>query len=113
MRTDWLVSIDVKFCSYNQSSFSLVKVGGNGLCQLKAPKGTFIQFSGAVNQAVNNDLFTRHLLTNITEENVELNDIFQEIGNKVYHESNQRQKPFFASGISQNDSVYLNGKNFL
>lgn len=84
--------------------------GGNGLCQMMAPKGAFIQFSCAANQTVNNDLFTKHLLRNIAEENVELNEIFEKTVNKVYEESNQRQRPLCINEIKHHQQVYLNGK---
>ncbi len=77
---------------------------------MNAPAGTFIQFACAANQSVSNDLFTKHLLKNIAQENVNVSTIFQEITNKVYRESNQQQRPFFTSGLHQNREVYLNGK---
>ncbi len=91
----------------------LANVGRNGLCEMKPSNGVFIQFSCAANQAVNNDLFTKHLLKNIVQENVDVGDIFRDIADKVYRESNQRQKPLTMSGLQQHRQVYLHGKYFL
>ena len=83
---------------------------GNGLYEMKAPSGAFIQFACAPNQTVNNNLFTKHLLRSLIQENVHITDIFQEIANKVYQESNRQQKPFSMNGLHQHKEVYLNGK---
>jgi hypothetical protein len=85
----------------------------NGLHEMNAPAGTFIQFACAANQTVSNDLFTKHLLKNIAQENVDVSSIFEDITNKVYHESNRQQRPFFRNGLHQHRQVYLNGKYFL
>jgi hypothetical protein len=74
--------------------------------------GVFIQFSCAANQAVSNDLFTKHLLKYIVQENVDVGDIFRDIADKVYRESNRRQKPLTMNGLQQYGQVYLNGKYF-
>ncbi|CAF4595716.1 unnamed protein product, partial [Rotaria sp. Silwood2] len=56
---------------------------GAGLCELKVPLHTFIQFSCAANQTVIDDWFTTHLLRNIVEKNVNITDVFQRISNDV------------------------------
>jgi hypothetical protein len=77
---------------------------------MEASNGVFIQFSCAANQAVNNDLFTKHLLKNIAQENIDVRDIFGDIADKVYRESNQQQKPLSMNGLGQHNQFYLNGK---
>jgi hypothetical protein len=77
---------------------------------MKPPKGAFIQFSCAANQAMNNDLFVKHLLENIAQGNVEMNEVFQDIINKVYRDSNRQQRPLSMNGLQKDQRVYLNGK---
>jgi len=88
----------------------LANIDGNGLCEMETSNGVFIQFSCAANQTANNDLFTKHLLKNIAQENVDVRDIFGDIAGKVYRESNQRQKPLSMNGLGQQNQFYLNGK---
>jgi hypothetical protein len=80
---------------------------------MKAPNGAFIQFACGANQTVNNDLFFKHLLKNIAEENVSATDIFRRIADDVYQESNKRQRPLSITGLHQHLEVYINGKYFL
>ena len=75
---------------------------------MKPPSRTFIQFACAANQTVTNDLFTKHLLRNIAQENVNITDIFQRIANDVYQESKNRQRPLSMNGLSRHEQVYLN-----
>lgn len=77
---------------------------------MEAPRGTFIQLSCAANQASDNNLFGKHLLETIAQENVEISAIFQDISNKVYTESNNQQRPFSMNGLQPGQQVYLNGK---
>jgi hypothetical protein len=86
---------------------------GYGLHEMNAPPGTFIQFACAANQTVTNDLFTKHLLKNIAQENVDINDLFHRIADDVYRESNKRQRPLSMNGLHKHKQVYLNGKYFL
>lgn len=77
---------------------------------MKLPKGAFVQFSCASNQAVNNDLFAKHLLENITKENAEINEVFQDITEKVNRDSNGQQRALSMNGLQPHQKVYLNGK---
>ena len=91
------------------------KSSGKGLLEIQQRPGVFIQFSCAANQTVRNIeeaddhcLFTKHLLRNIDEENVEITDIFQGIVGDVYRESNLAQKPLSINGLQDIEPVYLN-----
>ena len=86
----------------------LANVGGNGLCKMEAPNDVFIQFAGAADQQVNSDLFTKHFLENIGQENAELDDIFRTIQNETYRETHQQQKPYSSNSLNQ--KVFLRGK---
>jgi hypothetical protein len=75
---------------------------------MEASDGTFIQFACAANQTVSNDLFTKHLLENIAQENVNVSDIFRRIADDVYRESNKRQRPWSMNRLSRHEQIYLN-----
>jgi hypothetical protein len=75
---------------------------------MKPPSRTFIQFACAANQTVTNDLFTKHLLRHIAQENVNITDIFQRIANDVSQESKNKQRPLSMNGLSRHEQVYLN-----
>ena len=81
-----------------------------GLHEMKASDECFIQFACNANQTVTNDLFARHLLKNITEENMDVTDLFGHITDSVYHGSNKRQRPFSTNGLHLHKEVYLNSK---
>jgi hypothetical protein len=87
---------------------SLVTMKSKGLNEIDPPAGAFIQFSCAVNQTVRNNLFAKHLLRNIAQQNVDISDVFHDIARNVYRESNKRQRPFFMNGLYQHRKVYLN-----
>jgi len=91
----------------------LANVGGNGLCKMEASNDVFIQFAGAADQQVNNDLFTKHFLANIDRENVELKDVFQTIQYETSQETHLQQEPFFSNGLQRNKKLFLNGTCFL
>jgi hypothetical protein len=81
---------------------------GTGLQEIQAPDGTFIQFACGANQAVNNDLFFKHLLKNIAEKNVTVTDVFRRIADNVYQESNRTQRPWSMNKLSRHEHIYLN-----
>ena len=80
---------------------------------MEASNGSLIQFATAANQTVTNDIFAQRLLKNITEENVDVGDLFRRIADDVYAESNRRQRPFSTNGLRQHQQVYLNSKYLL
>ena len=78
-----------------------------------APQGTLIQFSCAANQASNDDCFTKHLFEKITQENVEINAILQDISNTVYRNNNNQQRPWSMNNLQTDRQFYFNGKYLL
>lgn len=79
-----------------------------GLKEIDAPSGAFIQFACAANQTTNTDLFIKHLLKNITQENVDISDMFNRVSNDVYRESNGKQRPLSINRIPTKKQVYFN-----
>jgi hypothetical protein len=88
--------------------YILSTLEGNGLAEMRAPNGTLIQFACAANQTVSNDLFTKHLLKNITKKNENITDVFEAIVNDVYEESRKSQQPQSMNGLLAYPPVYLN-----
>jgi hypothetical protein len=86
-------------------------IKGNGLHKIDAPAGSFIQFACDANQTANDDLFIKHLLKNIAQENVDIIDLFGRIADDVYRESNTRQRPLSMIGVHEHKQVYLNFQN--
>ncbi|CAF4795014.1 unnamed protein product [Rotaria socialis] len=96
-------------------SAAKLKTNGKGLSEIQPPPGTFIQFACSANQtslavlgANRNSLYTKHLLQNITEENVPISDLFRRVRNAVHQESNQRQIPLSMDGLRQHKQASLN-----
>ncbi|UJR24576.1 hypothetical protein I4U23_005951 [Adineta vaga] len=92
----------------NDLSTSNSSMKNKGLCTIHSIDGTFIQFACAQNEASSNNLFIRNLLKNITKENIGINDLFQQISNDVFEESNENQRPLSINGLKQNENVFLN-----
>jgi hypothetical protein len=95
--------------------FSLAAIEGKGLSEIKPPAGAFIQFACAANQTIKdalesdrNSLFTKHLLKNITRENVDFTDIFRDITDDVYKESIHKQRPLSMNGFQEHRQIYFN-----
>ena len=79
------------------------------------PTGAFITFVCTDRQTGvyvpirgRNDLFTKHLLENITKENTDIRNIFQLISDGVWKESNGKQRPLSMNGLHGSDKVMLN-----
>jgi len=75
---------------------------------------TFIQFACAANQTISNrrgensdNLFAKHLLRNIAQEDTCITDIFQQIVNGVLKESNNKQQPLSMNELQQHHQVCL------
>jgi hypothetical protein len=75
---------------------------------------TFIQFACAANQTISNrrgenddNLFAKHLLRNIAQEDTCITDIFQQIVNGVLKESNKKQQPLSMNDLQQHHQVCL------
>ena len=75
---------------------------------MEAASGTFIQFACDVNQTTTDDLFTKHLLKNITKENINVPDLFQCISKDVEQESGGKQRPLSINGLEKSKTIYLN-----
>ncbi|CAF1684801.1 unnamed protein product, partial [Adineta ricciae] len=83
-------------------------VNNKGLAEIVRTEGAFIQFSCDKNQVASNNLFTKHLLKNLAEENVQVVDIFQRIVHDVYDETHQKQRPLSINGLKQDHQIFLN-----
>ncbi|CAF1101778.1 unnamed protein product [Adineta steineri] len=99
--------------SSTSKSHSLIKT--KGLNEIKPPPGVFIQFGCAADQMASdnyrindNNLYGKHLLKNIAQENVDIIDVFQRIMVDVSQESNKSQQPLSMNGLNQHQPVYLN-----
>ena len=88
--------------------FILAALENKGLCAIEPTDGTFIQYACAENVVVSDDLFTKHLLKNITEENVNIVDVFRGIVDDVCEARNQTQRPLCINGLKQCEDIFLN-----
>jgi hypothetical protein len=88
--------------------FLLATMESKGLCEMQPIDGALIQYACAANQTVRENLFVEQLLKDITKENVNINDLFQRIGNDVYETSHQKQRPLLINGLKQDQDIYLN-----
>ena len=88
-----------------------------GLHQITSiPANTFIQIACADRQTNENvpvggrnDIFTKHLLENITKENTDIRDIFRSVSDGVRRESNGKQEVLCMNGSQQEfKDVFLN-----
>lgn len=81
---------------------------GWGLREIQAPENTFIQFACADNETADINLFTKYFSKNITEENVDMFDVFQDIEDIVRRESNGAQRPLSMYKLPTDRIFYLN-----
>ena len=95
--------------------YCLAAVEGKGLSFVDAPAGTFIQFACGANRTASdgletdrNGLFTKHLLTHVTDPNEDIMQIFQSVAGDVYSESNGTQKPLSVNGLIKRGRIHLN-----
>jgi hypothetical protein len=82
----------------------------NGLheIEIEEPDGTFIQFSCAANETANDNLFIKHLLKNVAQENVTVTSMFQRIADDVCLERHRRHQLFHMNKLPEPEHVYLN-----
>ena len=99
----------------NQVKVSVDIVQGKVLREIKPVSGALIQFActtdektSAVPQTTRHCLFAKHLLENVTRENVDINSILQDVAKNVYRESNRTQSPVSMNGLNHHPQVYLN-----
>ncbi|UJR11542.1 hypothetical protein I4U23_015722 [Adineta vaga] len=79
-----------------------------GLKAMSPPDETFIQFACAASETSSQNLFTKHLLRNIRQENVPITEIFQQIVHDVSRKSHGMQNPLTMNGLRQHHQLYLN-----
>lgn len=77
------------------------------LKQMQPVPSAFIQFSAGDGQAARDELFTKHLLKNLTREHTDVRKLFQGISDAVYQESGGQQKPLAIDGLEPGKPVYL------
>lgn len=99
----------------NIAHASLAAMESEGLSEMKPPTGGFIQYACAVDQTIRNvvnadrnTLYTKHLLKNITRENVDFTEIFRVITDDVYKESSRKQMPLSINEFQAHNPVYIN-----
>ncbi|CAF1105336.1 unnamed protein product [Adineta ricciae] len=92
-----------------QSSATLGAANGSeNLPRLTKIDGLFIQCACGTNESTRNNLFTKHLLNNVQEENVSIRDLFRQITKDVEKESNNKQRPLVLNGLRRHDDICLN-----
>lgn len=85
------------------------------LSKIEPPTGVFVEFACSIDEMIEagpeisrSNLFAKRLLQNITRENVDFTNLFQDIADEVYKESGRRQRPFSMNGFRKRAQVYLN-----
>ncbi|MEA3490758.1 MAG: caspase family protein [Campylobacterota bacterium] len=79
--------------------------GAGGLAAINNAKGMYIAFATAPGEiasdggAGRNGLFTKHLIKNIDQNNLKLNDVFKKTRASVHKESNYHQLPWTSSSV--------------
>ena len=79
--------------------------GGGGLAQINNAKGMYIAFATAPGKVASdggsgrNGLFTKHLITNINQSNITLDEVFNNTRASVYNESKSKQLPWTSSSV--------------
>lgn len=78
----------------------------NGLCVMNAPRGTFISFSTAPGDVAldgkageRNSPYTAALLQTLDQPNLNINDFFQEVIEKVVTNTGERQNPWISGSF--------------
>ena len=69
---------------------------------------TLIQFAGSSDDHASTNLYFKHLLKNIAQENVELVDALRRVEKDVAQESNKKQQPLSMDNLDKNRSICLN-----
>lgn len=79
--------------------------GSGGLAQINNAKGMYIAFATAPGSVASdgsgrNGLFTKHLIYNMQQKDLELEKVFKKTRIGVLKESNERQMPWTSSSVS-------------
>lgn len=92
-------------CRNNPFERSFRKMGGGGLAQMEAPKGSFIAYATAPGKTANdgngkNGLFTQELLKQINEPGLDLEKVFKRVRASVAEKSGDAQMPWDSSSMT-------------
>lgn len=92
-------------CRNNPFERSFRKMGGGGLAQMDAPKGSFIAYATAPGKTAadgdgKNGLFTEELLKYINEPGLTLESVFKRVRSSVATKSNDEQMPWDSSSMT-------------
>jgi len=85
--------------------FRATRSGTKGLATMATGKGSFIAFAtspgstASDNAGETNGLFTKHLLSALGQADLKLDDIFNQVRERVYEESGRKQLPWTASSV--------------
>ncbi len=81
--------------------------GSGGLAQINSARGMYIAFATAPGSVASdgskkerNGLFTKHLIQNIKQPNIELDRVFKNVRIAVSNESNDKQRPWTSSSVN-------------
>jgi hypothetical protein len=89
--------------------------GGGGLAAINNAKGMYIAYATAPGEVASdgsgkNGLFTKHLITNIKNPNLTLNQVFDSTRADVYNESRNKQLPWTSSSVIGTFYFNVDGK---
>lgn len=92
-------------CRNNPFERSFRKMGGGGLAQMDAPKGSFIAYATAPGKTAadgdgKNGLFTQELLKQINEPGLDLEKVFKRVRASVAAKSGDAQMPWDSSSMT-------------
>jgi Caspase domain len=92
-------------CRNNPFERSFRSMGGGGLAQMDAPKGSFIAYATAPGKTAadgdgKNGLFTQELLKQINEPGLPLESVFKRVRSSVSAKSNDAQMPWDSSSMT-------------
>lgn len=92
-------------CRNNPFERSFRKMGGGGLAQMDAPKGSFIAYATAPGKTAadgdgKNGLFTQELLKQINEPGLSLESVFKRVRSSVSAKSGDAQMPWDSSSMT-------------
>lgn len=92
-------------CRNNPFERSFRKLGGGGLAQMDAPKGSFIAYATAPGKTASdgdgkNGLFTQELLKQINMQGLSLEDVFKRVRTNVLKATDEAQMPWDSSSMT-------------
>jgi uncharacterized caspase-like protein len=92
-------------CRNNPFERSFRKIGGGGLAQMDAPKGSFIAYATAPGKTAadgegKNGLFTQELLKQINAQGLSLEEVFKRVRANVLKATSDAQMPWDSSSMT-------------